>query len=115
MFFGFCSQVKKLQQEKKLHELLDSEFNEEFAPTGLEEMVQIALLCTQFDPNDRPKMSEVLRMLEGDGLIERWEAWQRAEVERRHTQNVEIMPHRYLDVLEDSSLIQEAVELSGPR
>ena len=107
--------MKKLQQEKKLNELLDSEFKQEFVPVGLEEMVQIALLCTQFDPVDRPKMSEVLRMLEGDGLVERWEAWQRAEVERRHNQSVEIIPHRYLDVLEDSSLILEAVELSGPR
>lgn len=76
-------------------------------------MAQIALLCTQFDPVDRPKMAEVLRMLEGDGLAERWEAWQKAEVDR--CQSTEVIPQRYFDLVEDSSLILEAVELSGPR
>jgi len=30
-----------------------------------------ALLCTQVLPMERPKMSEVMRMLEGDGLAEK--------------------------------------------
>ena len=37
-------------------------------------MLQVALLCTQFLPAHRPKMSEVVRMLEGDGLAEKWAA-----------------------------------------
>lgn len=38
------------------------------------EMLQVALLCTQYVPAHRPKMSEVVRMLEGDGLAEKWAA-----------------------------------------
>lgn len=105
--------VKVLQQEKRLVELVDDEIKLDYLAGELEEMAQIALLCTQFDPADRPKMSEVLRMLEGDGLAERWDAWQRAEVDR--SQSTELMPQRYFDLVEDSSLILEAVELSGPR
>ncbi|KAL3586387.1 hypothetical protein D5086_013254 [Populus alba] len=33
---------------------------------------KVALLCTQYLPAHRPKMSEVVRMLEGDGLAEKW-------------------------------------------
>lgn len=105
--------VIKLQQEKKLSELVDKEMNLDYFPAELEEMVQIALLCTQSDPTDRPKMSEVLRMLEGDGLAERWEAWQRAEVDR--SLSAKLRPQTYYDLVEDSSLILEAMELSGPR
>ena len=38
------------------------------------EMLQVALLCTQYMPVNRPKMSEVVLMLEGDGLAEQWAA-----------------------------------------
>ncbi|KAH7440795.1 hypothetical protein KP509_03G010900 [Ceratopteris richardii] len=105
--------VKVLQQEKRLSELVDDELKLDYLAGELEEMAKIALLCTQFDPADRPKMSEVLRMLEGDGLVERWEAWQRAEADR--SQSTELMPQRYYDLVEDSSLVLEAIELSGPR
>jgi hypothetical protein len=38
-------------------------------------MVQIALLCTFYRPCRRPKMSEIVKMLEGwDGVAEKWEA-----------------------------------------
>ena len=40
----------------------------------LDEMVQVAMLCTQLNHGHLPNMSEVVRMLEGDGLVERWEA-----------------------------------------
>ncbi|KAF2313718.1 hypothetical protein GH714_012945 [Hevea brasiliensis] len=71
--------VKKIHQEKKLEMLVDKDLNGNYDRIELEEMVQVALLCTQFLPSHRPKMSEVVRMLEGDGLAERWEASQRLE------------------------------------
>ncbi|CAL9167069.1 unnamed protein product [Musa hybrid cultivar] len=71
--------VKKIHQEKKLDVLMDKNLKNIYDRIELEEMVQVALLCTQFLPGHRPKMSEVVRMLEGDGLVERWEASQRVD------------------------------------
>ncbi|XP_057822660.2 protein NSP-INTERACTING KINASE 2 isoform X2 [Cryptomeria japonica] len=105
--------VKKLHQEKKLDLLVDKDLKTNYDRVELEEMVQVALLCTQFHPGHRPKMSEVVRMLEGDGLAERWEASQRVETPRYR--GVEFISKRYSDFIEDSSLVLQAMELSGPR
>ncbi|XP_062150453.1 protein NSP-INTERACTING KINASE 1-like [Alnus glutinosa] len=106
--------VKKIHQEKKLEMLVDKDLKSNYDRIELEEMVQVALLCTQYLPGHRPKMSEVVRMLEGDGLAERWEASQRVEPTK-------CKPHefsasdRYSDLTDDSSLLVQAMELSGPR
>ncbi|XP_052186907.1 protein NSP-INTERACTING KINASE 3-like isoform X2 [Diospyros lotus] len=105
--------VKKLHQEGKLNLLVDKVLKGNFDRVELEEMVQVALLCTQFNPSYRPKMSEVLRMLEGDGLAEKWAASQNVETPR-YLRSVEIPPQRYSDFIEEYSLV-EAMELSGPR
>ncbi|KAH0716045.1 hypothetical protein KY290_008990 [Solanum tuberosum] len=105
--------VKKLHAEKKLNLMVDKDLKNNFDRIELEEMVQVALLCTQFIPTYRPKMSEVLRMLEGDGLAEKWEASQKVETPRYRTS--ENTPKRYSDYIEESSLVVEAMELSGPR
>lgn len=57
-------------------------------------------------------MSEVLRMLEGEGLAERWEEWQHIEVARR--QEYELLQRRF-NWGEASLYNQEAIELSGGR
>lgn len=93
--------------------MVDKGLQNEYDRVELQEMVQVALLCTQFNPSYRPKMSEVLRMLEGDGLVERWEASQRVETPRYR--GLETIPQRYSDYIEESSLGVEAMELSGPR
>ncbi|XP_016466419.1 protein NSP-INTERACTING KINASE 3 [Nicotiana tabacum] len=105
--------VKTLHQEKKLNLMVDKDLKNSFDRIELEEMVQVALLCTHFSPSHRPKMSEVLRMLEGDGLAEKWEASQKVETPRYRTS--ENTPKRYSDYIEESSLVVEAMELSGPR
>ncbi|XP_048501519.1 protein NSP-INTERACTING KINASE 1-like [Beta vulgaris subsp. vulgaris] len=74
--------VKKINQEKNLEMLVDKDLKNNYDSIELEEIVQVALLCTQFLPNQRPRMSEVVRMLEGDGLAEKWEASQRADSTR---------------------------------
>ena len=107
-------QVKKLHQEKKLELLVDKDLKSNYDRIELEEMVQVALLCTQYLPGHRPKMSEVVRMLEGDGLAERWEASQRADTSKCKTQEFS-SSDRYSDLTDDSSLLAQAMELSGPR
>ena len=62
---------------------MDNNLNQNYDSEDLEMIIQIALLCTQPSPEDRPSMSEVVRMLEGEGLAERWEEWQHVEVTRR--------------------------------
>ncbi|CAB4264891.1 unnamed protein product [Prunus armeniaca] len=106
--------VKKIQQEKKFDVLVDKELKNDYDPIELEEMIQVALLCTQNLPSQRPKMSEVVRMLEGDGLAEKWEASQRAESNRCRA-NEFSSSERYSDLTDDSSLLAQAMELSGPR
>jgi hypothetical protein len=105
-------QVKKLQREGQLDSIVDGNMNQNYDSEELEMIIQIALLCTQASPEDRPSMSEVVRMLEGEGLAERWEEWQQVEVTRR--QEYERMQRRF-DWGEDSVYNQEAIELSAGR
>lgn len=66
--------VRKIQQEKKVEMLVDKELGSNYDRIEVGEMLQVALLCTQYLPAHRPKMVEVVRMLEGDGLAEKWAA-----------------------------------------
>ncbi|KAL7230679.1 hypothetical protein ACSBR2_009038 [Camellia fascicularis] len=104
--------VKKLEREKRLDAIVDRNLNKSCNIEEVEMMIQVALLCTQSSPEDRPTMSEVVRMLEGEGLAERWEEWQHVEVNRR--QEYERL-HRRFDWGEDSIYNQDAIELSGGR
>ncbi|XP_068302667.1 protein NSP-INTERACTING KINASE 1-like [Pyrus communis] len=106
--------VKKIHQEKTLEMLADKDLTTNYDRIELEEMVQVALLCTQYLPGHRPKMSEVVRMLEGDGLVERWEASQKVESTKSKAPEFS-SSDRYSDLTDDSSLLVQAMELSGPR
>ncbi|KAL0726627.1 hypothetical protein Bca4012_022720 [Brassica carinata] len=66
--------ARKLHEEMKVEELVDRELGTNYDKIEVGEMLQVALLCTQYLPAHRPKMSEVVLMLEGDGLAERWAA-----------------------------------------
>ncbi|OAY79106.1 putative LRR receptor-like serine/threonine-protein kinase [Ananas comosus] len=66
--------VRKAHQEKRVELLVDPDLGPTYDRIEVAEMVQVALLCTQYLPAHRPKMSEVVRMLEGDGLADKWEA-----------------------------------------
>ncbi|KAM0909968.1 hypothetical protein ACQ4PT_014467 [Festuca glaucescens] len=104
--------VKGLLKERRLEMLVDPDLLTNYIDVEVESLIQVALLCTQGSPSERPKMSEVVRMLEGDGLAERWEEWQKVEVVR---QEVEMGPHRNSEWIVDSTDNLHAVELSGPR
>jgi len=95
-------------------QIVDKGLGSKYDRIELEEMVQVALLCTQFLPGHRPKMSEVVRMLEGDGLAERWEASQHTDSHKFKVPEF-TFSRCYSDLTDDSSLLVQAVELSGPR
>jgi len=104
--------VKELLKEKKLENLVDDDLNDNYIDVEVESLLQIALLCTQTDPTERPKMSEVVTMLEGDGgLAERWEEWLKVAVD----QDVEHGSRRTSDWIVESAYKLSSVELSGPR
>ena len=104
--------VKKLEREKRLDAIVDRNLEKNYNIQEVGEMIQVALLCTQASPEDRPAMSEVVRMLEGEGLAERWEEWQNVEVTRR--QEYERLQRRF-EWGDDSLYNQDAIELSGGR
>ncbi|WVZ08207.1 hypothetical protein V8G54_021553 [Vigna mungo] len=111
-YSAVTSNVKKLQREKRLDVIVDCNLKKNYIIGEVEMIVQIALLCTQASPEDRPAMSEVVRMLEGEGLAERWEEWQHVEVATR--QDYERLQRR-MNWGEDSMNNQDAIELSGGR
>ena len=108
-------QLKKMHQEKQLDTLVDKGLGSKYDRIKLEEMVQVGLLCTQFFPGHRTKMSEVVRMLEGDGLAKRWEASQHAKESHKFKVPNFSFSRCHSDLMGDSSLLLQAVELSGPR
>ena len=65
--------MKVLVKDKKLETLLDPNLLGNRYIEEVEELIQVALICTQKSPYERPKMSEVVRMLEGEGLEEKWD------------------------------------------
>jgi somatic embryogenesis receptor kinase 1 len=102
---------KGCSRRKKLENLVDDDLNDNYVDVEVESLLQIALLCTQRDPTERPKMSEVVTMLEGHGgLPERWEEWLKVA-----DQDVELGPRRTSDWIAESAYVPRAVELSGPR
>jgi len=105
--------VTGLLNEKKLETLVDPEMQGNYLNEEVEGLIQVALLCTQSSPHERPKMSEVVRMLEGDGLAERWEQWQKEEVVRQEYSTTQ---HETVSwIIADSTANLNADQLSGPR
>ncbi|XP_042040068.1 probable LRR receptor-like serine/threonine-protein kinase At5g10290 isoform X2 [Salvia splendens] len=99
-------------QESKLEDIVDCNLARNYDIEQVEIMVQIALLCTQSTPEQRPAMSEVVRMLEGEGLAERWEVWRNFE-KMRMLENERLQ--RRFNWGEHSINHQEDIELSGGR
>ncbi|KAL8483008.1 hypothetical protein ACS0TY_025892 [Phlomoides rotata] len=76
---GSTLQVKELFKEKKLETWVDYDIKNNYVEAEVEQLIQVAVLCCQSSPKDRPKMSEVVRMLEGNGLAEKWDKWQKGK------------------------------------
>ncbi|KAJ6847410.1 LRR receptor kinase BAK1-like [Iris pallida] len=74
--------VNDLLKQERLYRLVDPELHGNYIEAEVESAVQLAILCSQGSPMGRPKMSEVVRILEGEDLTERWEEWKKANHER---------------------------------
>lgn len=85
-----------------------------YDPKEVEVIVQVALLYTQNAPEDSPRMAEVVKMLEGVGLSDRWAEWETLEETRNQELQISLMTHQlaWMDELMDE---QEAVQLSSAR
>ncbi|KAJ0975175.1 hypothetical protein J5N97_017140 [Dioscorea zingiberensis] len=62
--------VKVLLKDRRVEVLVDPDLQNNYIEAEVESLIQVALLCTQYYPKERPKMSQVVRMLEGDGLAD---------------------------------------------
>ncbi|TXG47111.1 hypothetical protein EZV62_026405 [Acer yangbiense] len=113
--YNHGKQVKGLLKEKKLEQLVDCDLQRNYIGEEVEQLIEVALLCTQNSAMERPKMSEVVRMLEGDGgLSERWEEWQKEEV--NWIVDFNSYTHQlYHNWIVDSTSHIAPDELSGPR
>ncbi|KAF7128098.1 hypothetical protein RHSIM_Rhsim11G0134800 [Rhododendron simsii] len=110
--------VKGLLKEKKLETLVDADLQGNYIDEEVEQLIQVALLCTQGTAMERPKMSEVVRMLEGDGLAEKWEEWQKEEIFRQEFNHTHHQNNDWIIAegnLPDSTPNLRPEELSGPR
>ncbi|CAN4105542.1 unnamed protein product [Withania somnifera] len=103
--------IKKLLREKRLGDILDGNMKT-YDPKEVETILQVALLCTQSSPEDRPKMAEVITMLKGVGLAERFAEWEQLEEVRN--QQFSLMSRQFMWA-EDSTHDQEAIQLSQAR
>lgn len=116
---------------------MDKELGSNYDRIEVGEMLQVALLCTQYLTAHRPKMSEVVRMLEGDGLAEKWASTHNCGshcLNPSHSNSSSCSSHpttaskhdddvhdrstvfgMTMDDDDDQSLDSYAMELSGPR
>ncbi|XP_019177236.1 PREDICTED: probable LRR receptor-like serine/threonine-protein kinase At5g63710 isoform X1 [Ipomoea nil] len=103
--------VKKLLREKQLKDIMDPNLKT-YDAKEVETVLQVAMLCTQTTPEDRPRMSEVINMLQGVGLAERWAEWE--QLEEARNREFSLVPREFLWA-EDSTYDQEAIQLSQAR
>ncbi|GMP39085.1 hypothetical protein CsSME_00010061 [Camellia sinensis var. sinensis] len=106
--------VKGILKDKKVETLVDADMQGNYAEDEVEQLIQVALLCTLSSPMERPKMSEVVKMLEGNGLAERWEEWQKEEMFQQEFVNIYHQNNNFNN-LSDSTPNLPPEELSGPR
>lgn len=94
--------------------LVDRDLKGCFNTEELEKTVEVALQCTQSNPNNRPKMSEVLRILEDItgqmGHVDESQVGSNICETRAFS-----FSRNFSDIHEESSFTIEPIELSGPR
>ncbi|KAI9079636.1 hypothetical protein K1719_038257 [Acacia pycnantha] len=103
--------IKKLLREKRIKDIVDKNL-ESYDAKEVERIIQVALLCTQGSPEDRPSMSEVVNLLDGEGLAERWAEWEL--MEEMNNREMSLLDHQFAWA-DESTHDQEAIHLSWAR
>ncbi|XP_029128561.1 BRASSINOSTEROID INSENSITIVE 1-associated receptor kinase 1 isoform X2 [Cajanus cajan] len=111
--------VKVVLKDKKLDALVDADLKGNYDGREVEEVIKVALLCTQNSPLDRPTMSEVVRMLEGEGLAEKWDqCWQKEDMIQQKSKPTNLHTNYWPFPFDSPSTSTSSIqpdELSGPR
>ncbi|KAI6696870.1 hypothetical protein NL676_016989 [Syzygium grande] len=109
--------VLGLLVERSLEILVDPDLQGEYDQEEMEKVIQLALLCTQTIPRGRPSMAQVVRILEGHSIEERWEQYRYWKGYQSYLECLsysgQFRSHEY--ILDDSSSLLSPEELSGPR
>lgn len=109
--------VRNLYEGKRLESLVDRELKGCFDAEELEKVVEIALRCTQSSPNLRPKMWEVMKVLEviaGQSQSTQQDESQSGSNHQCGGRSFSFS-RNFSGVHDESSFVIEAIELSGPR
>ncbi|KAI6696869.1 hypothetical protein NL676_016988 [Syzygium grande] len=88
--------------------IVDSDLQSAYDEEEIEKVTQLALLCTQSNPIKRPSMAQVLQILGGHSIEERWN-----EYKLELKQDID-NPHTDWTVADSTSHLRPD-ELSGPR
>ncbi|XP_051133638.1 probable LRR receptor-like serine/threonine-protein kinase At5g45780 [Andrographis paniculata] len=112
--------IRSLYEEKRVEVLVDKNLKGCFDGEEVEKAVELALKCTQSSPERRPRMSEVLKVLEEEieGRRDEQQQQQQQEVEGGEGEEDGAsfsFPWNCGEGVEESSVTIEAIELSGPR
>ncbi|KAL6225560.1 hypothetical protein ACLB2K_004410 [Fragaria x ananassa] len=108
---GIRRPIKKLQRENRLDDIVDGNMKT-YDVKEVGTVIQVALLCTQSSPEDRPTMAEVVRLLQGVDLAERWAEWEQLEDVR--SREFSLVSHQFAWA-EESTHDQVAIQLSEAR
>ncbi|KAF8043727.1 hypothetical protein BT93_A1904 [Corymbia citriodora subsp. variegata] len=104
---GLPQWAHALLKDEQLERLVDTNMPDGYNKSEFEEIVRLALLCTQSDPKKRPYMAEAILFLEGIiGLEKRWEEYQHED---------RLSGPNNLSSSSNSTSCPSEEELSGPR
>ncbi|XP_039166257.1 LRR receptor kinase BAK1-like [Eucalyptus grandis] len=103
--------VKGLLEERRVEILVDPHLQCEHDRGEIEKVIRLALLCTHPVPRERPSVAEIVQILEGHSIEERWEEHRRSKEYRIPSYPLST-PYRSGDF---SSWSLNPEELSGPR
>ncbi|KAK4492991.1 hypothetical protein RD792_000039 [Penstemon davidsonii] len=107
--------VRTLYEDKRLEELVDKNLKGSYNADELENAVELALECTRSNPEVRPRMSQVLKSLEGISEVQTQHLEARGGGEDLCQGRTFSFSWNLSDAREESSFVIEAIELSGPR